>query len=89
LKVFVQGSSRLGQTELGSPFGYLKASSNLTTVNLYIMPYNYPELSTLLNELNKNHGTNITKAWQNRFDAYLRSIPPYYLPVCFVFLINK
>jgi hypothetical protein len=53
------------------------------------MPYNYPELSTLLNELNKNHGTNITKAWQNRFDAYLRSIPPYYLPVCFVFLINK
>jgi hypothetical protein len=47
-KVFVQGSSRLGPAELGSSFGYLKASSNLTTVNLYIMPYNYPELSTLL-----------------------------------------
>jgi hypothetical protein len=47
-KVFVQGSSRPGTNELGSPFGYLKASSNLTTVNLYIMPYNYPELSTLL-----------------------------------------
>ncbi len=47
-KVFVQGSSRLGPTELGSSFGYLKASSNLTTVNLYIMPYNYLELSTLL-----------------------------------------
>ncbi|CAF1395848.1 unnamed protein product [Adineta steineri] len=78
--VFVQGSSRSGPNELGSPFGYLKASSNLTSVNLYIMPYNYPELSTLLNELNKVHGSNVTKAWQNRFDSYLRSIPPYYLP---------
>ncbi|CAF3070246.1 unnamed protein product [Rotaria sp. Silwood2] len=77
--VFVQGSSRLGPTELGSPFGYLKASTNLTSVNLYIMPYNYPELSTLLNELNKAHGSNVSRTWQNRFDAYLRSIPPYYL----------
>ncbi|CAF0743272.1 unnamed protein product [Adineta ricciae] len=77
--VFVQGSSRAGPNELGSPFGYLKASSNLTTVNLYIMPYNYQELSTLLNELNKVHGSNVSKAWQNRFDSYLRSIPPYYI----------
>ena len=46
----MQGSSRLGPTDLGSSFGYLKASSSLTTVNLYIMPYNYPELFTLLSK---------------------------------------
>lgn len=50
LKVFVQGSSRFGPNELGSPFGYLKASTNLTSVNLYIMPYNYLELSKLLSK---------------------------------------
>ena len=46
--MFVQGSSRLGPNELGSPFGYLKVGSALSSVNLYIMPYNYLELSTLL-----------------------------------------
>lgn len=63
------------------------------------MPYNYPELFTLLSmfsfdifhlssfsiyyldDLNTVHGSNVTKSWQNRFDTYLRSIPPYYLPV--------
>jgi len=61
------------------------------------MPYNYPELSTLLSmkiiwgfvvflfcildELNKVQNSNVTKSWQNRFDAYLRAIPPYYIPV--------
>ena len=30
------------------PFGYLKASSSLTTVNLFVMPYNYPVLLPLL-----------------------------------------
>ena len=49
-QVFVQGSSRQGQNDLGQSFGYLKASSSLTTVNLYIMPYNYQELSTLLSK---------------------------------------
>ena len=30
--------------EVGHPFGYLKASSNLQTVNLFVMPYNFPVL---------------------------------------------
>lgn len=29
---------------MGFPFGYLKASSNLQTVNLFVMPYNFPVL---------------------------------------------
>lgn len=77
--VYVQGSSRHGPNELGSPFGYLKASSNLTSVNLYVMPYNYPELLVLLNEWNESQANNVSRNWQTRFDVYLRSIPHYYL----------
>lgn len=54
-KVFVQGSTRQAPNELGSPFGYLKASTNLTSVNLYIMPYNYPELFALLSMISVHH----------------------------------
>ncbi|CAF0859992.1 unnamed protein product [Didymodactylos carnosus] len=78
-QVFVQGSSRLGPQDLGSPFGYLKASSNLQSVNLYVMPYNYHELFALLDDLTKDHRLKTTKQWQSRFDQYLRNIPPYYL----------
>lgn len=34
--------------ELGHPFGYLKASTALNCVNLFVMPYNYPVLLPLL-----------------------------------------
>lgn len=34
--------------EMGLPFGYLKASTSLTSVNLFVMPYNYPQLVPLL-----------------------------------------
>ncbi|TKS72660.1 Integrator complex subunit 6 [Collichthys lucidus] len=36
------------QNDLGQPFGYLKASTTLTCVNLFVMPYNYPVLLPLL-----------------------------------------
>lgn len=45
-QVFV--SSSMKQNDLGQPFGYLKASTALTCVNLFIMPYNYPVLLPLL-----------------------------------------
>jgi len=35
-------------SELGHPFGYLKASTALNCVNLFVMPYNYPVLLPLL-----------------------------------------
>ena len=38
--------------ELGFPFGYLKASTNMMSVNLFVMPYNYPALFQLIS---KNH----------------------------------
>lgn len=39
------------QSDLGQPFGYLKASTTLTCVNLFVMPYNYPVLLPLLGEM--------------------------------------
>jgi len=45
-QVFIQGSTKNGET--GHPFGYLKASTNLLTVNLFVLPYNYPMLLPLL-----------------------------------------
>lgn len=67
---------------LGCPFGYLKASTNLSCVNLFVMPYNYPALLPLLQEiLNKPQlPCNPPREWRQPFDDYLRSIPPYYVP---------
>ncbi|WAR03236.1 INT6A-like protein [Mya arenaria] len=49
--VFISNSAKY--SELGHPFGYLKASSTLSSVNLFVMPYNYPVLLPLLDELFK------------------------------------
>lgn len=38
---------------IGRPFGYLKAASSGTAVNLIIMPYDYPTLVPLLSDFVK------------------------------------
>lgn len=53
-QVFVANSYK--NSEVGHPFGYLKASTNLSCVNLFVMPYNYPVLLPLLDELFKVSG---------------------------------
>lgn len=45
-QVFVCNSAKY--SDLGQPFGYLKASTALNCVNLFVMPYNYPVLLPLL-----------------------------------------
>lgn len=50
-QVYIQGSSKA--SEAGHPFGYLKASTNLLSVNLFVLPYNYPMLLPLLDDLFK------------------------------------
>ncbi|XP_038050601.1 integrator complex subunit 6-like isoform X2 [Patiria miniata] len=75
-QVFVSNSGR--NSELGHPFGYLKASSNLTAVNLFIMPYNYPVLLPLLDDLFKVHRLKPTLVWRQAFETYLREVPSYY-----------
>lgn len=79
-QVFVTSSSKYN--ELGYPFGYLKASTTLTCVNLFVMPYNYPVLLPLLDDLFKVHKLKPNLKWRQAFDSYLKTLPPYYLIVC-------
>lgn len=75
-QVFVANSYK--SSEVGHPFGYLKASTNLTCVNLFVMPYNYPLLLPLLEELFKVHRQKPTPEWRAQFQAYIRTMPTYY-----------
>ena len=76
-QVFVSSSARY--SELGHPFGYLKASSNLLCVNLFVMPYNYPVLLGLLEELIKVLKLKPTQKWRQQFENYLATMPLYYV----------
>uniref|UniRef100_A0A1B6HDR4 VWFA domain-containing protein n=1 Tax=Homalodisca liturata TaxID=320908 RepID=A0A1B6HDR4_9HEMI len=75
-QVFVPNSYR--NSDVGHPFGYLKASTNLTCVNLFVMPYNYPALLPLLDDLFKVHRQKPTPEWRTQFANYLRTMPLYY-----------
>lgn len=74
---YVQGSHKI--VELGYPFGYLKASTQLNCVNLFVMPYNYPTLLPLLDDLFKQYHCKPSKEWRVAFDNYLKLLPPYYI----------
>ncbi|XP_071069023.1 integrator complex subunit 6-like isoform X13 [Dasypus novemcinctus] len=76
-QVFVTSSGKYN--ELGYPFGYLKASMTLTCVNLFVMPYNYPVLLPLLDDLFKVHKLKPNLKWRQAFDSYLKTLPPYFL----------
>ncbi|KAM4700517.1 integrator complex subunit 6 isoform 2-T2 [Discoglossus pictus] len=75
--VFVTNSAKY--SELGHPFGYLKASTTLTCVNLFVMPYNYPVLLPLLDDLFKIHKAKPSLKWRQVFENYLKAMPPYYI----------
>ncbi|NXU57056.1 INT6 protein, partial [Turnix velox] len=77
LIVYVSNSAKY--SELGHPFGYLKASTALNCVNLFVMPYNYPVLLPLLDDLFKVHKAKPTLKWRQSFESYLKTMPPYYL----------
>ncbi|XP_053129830.1 integrator complex subunit 6-like isoform X4 [Hemicordylus capensis] len=76
-QVFVSSSGKY--SELCHPFGYLKASTTLTCVNLFVMPYNYPVLLPLLDDLFKVHKLKPNLKWRQALDNYLKTMPPYYL----------
>ncbi|KAG5843630.1 hypothetical protein ANANG_G00152980 [Anguilla anguilla] len=76
-QVFVSNSGK--HSDLGQPFGYLKASTTLTCVNLFVMPYNYPVLLPLLDDLFKVHKLKPNVKWRQAFEVYLKSMPPYFL----------
>lgn len=45
------------------------------------MPYNYPALLPLLDELFRVHRLRPTADWRGHFANYLRTMPPYYAAV--------
>ncbi|KAJ3071558.1 Integrator complex subunit 6 [Podochytrium sp. JEL0797] len=67
---------------LGDPIGFLKvsAASRGSGVMMYIMPYNFPKLFKLIEQLNKNPSMKTTPPpqWTKSFRHYLTEIPPYY-----------
>lgn len=79
-QVFVANSG-CKNTEVSHPFGYLKASTNLTCVNLFVLPYNYPVLLPLLDDLFKVHRCKPTPEWKLAFQQYLDRMPSYYVTV--------
>ncbi len=75
-QVYIQGSGKAA--EGGHAFGYLKASTNLLSVNLFVLPNNYPVLLPLLDDLFKVHRLKPTSDWRNAFKNYLHTMPAYY-----------
>lgn len=84
-QVHISNSGRTN--ELGPPFGYLKAATNMACVNLFVMPYNYPVLLPILEELLKkpqpqhpsqHPNKQLRSEWRVAFDEYLKTMPPYY-----------
>uniref|UniRef100_H2ZH21 VWFA domain-containing protein n=1 Tax=Ciona savignyi TaxID=51511 RepID=H2ZH21_CIOSA len=75
-KVFVENSGK--QSGVCNPCGYLKASSNLQCVNLFVMPYNYPVILPLIDQLIKQK-MKPSNDWRHFFDDYLKTVPPYYM----------
>ncbi|KAG7253867.1 hypothetical protein CRUP_024754 [Coryphaenoides rupestris] len=76
-QVFVSSSGKHG--DQGQPFGYLKASTTLTCVNLFVMPYNYPVLLPLLGHTCYVHKLKPNLKWRQALESYLKTMPPYYL----------
>jgi hypothetical protein len=76
-QVFVENSFR--QPGLGFPFGYIKISTS-STVTLYIMPYNYPELLSLLDMTKEFKHVNNAQ-FPQKFERYLTTVPAYYYSV--------
>lgn len=61
----------------GDPFGFIKSKSN--TVYLFILPYNFPKLFNLLDELVNVHKLIPSNFWRQQIESFLLSIPPYYI----------
>ncbi|KAJ1981791.1 hypothetical protein H4R34_001939 [Dimargaris verticillata] len=63
----------------GFTFGFLRVNSLQTAVNLYVLPYNYPALFILLENLRNLPRQAPTPEWLADFEQYLNHTPLYYL----------
>ncbi|EDV21912.1 uncharacterized protein TRIADDRAFT_59612 [Trichoplax adhaerens] len=75
-QTFIAGSDRGRSADL--PFGYLKASNKMNCVNLHVLPYNYPVLLPLLDDLFRVHRCKPDMLWKEKFGRYVLNMPSYY-----------
>ncbi|ORX92758.1 hypothetical protein K493DRAFT_303126 [Basidiobolus meristosporus CBS 931.73] len=75
-ETYVQNSFR--EEGYGFPFGFLMSNSNGTNVNLYILPYNYKVLFTLLEKLQQFTTRAPNQRWMKDFTKFLDYTPIYY-----------
>eukprot|EP00232_Nephroselmis_pyriformis_P001819 CAMPEP_0182909606 /NCGR_PEP_ID=MMETSP0034_2-20130328/35847_1 /TAXON_ID=156128 /ORGANISM="Nephroselmis pyriformis, Strain CCMP717" /LENGTH=498 /DNA_ID=CAMNT_0025045873 /DNA_START=57 /DNA_END=1549 /DNA_ORIENTATION=- len=78
-QVFVQNSKIRG--EAGEPFGFLRLNRAATGVALYILPYNYPVLWKLLDQLAglpPMKKLDPPSQWRGELERYISGIPPAY-----------
>ncbi|XP_039440127.1 integrator complex subunit 6 [Culex pipiens pallens] len=69
-----------GMHGIEMPFGFLKPSSTMTVVNLYVLPYNYQTFLPLINDLFHKYNLNPPNDWIYKFSNYVKAIPQYYCP---------
>lgn len=71
-----------GNYALEQPIGYLKMVPGppFDKVYLVILPYNYPVLLPLVNDLLHKFNSSPPPDWTYKFSVYLRQTPPYYAP---------
>ncbi|KAJ8322587.1 hypothetical protein QVD99_000972 [Batrachochytrium dendrobatidis] len=74
--IFIENSHH--QPGPGLPFGFLKVSGAGNSVNIYILPYNFPKLFKLLNDAKNFRNGAIPDIWTQAFILYMRSVPCYY-----------
>ncbi|KAF8380938.1 dic-1 [Pristionchus pacificus] len=75
-QVFVSNSYRV--PGVGKPFGFLKTATNGSSVNLFLMPYNYPVLLKLLDDQKADARLRVNPDWRLKLDQYVLSCPSYY-----------
>ena len=80
VKRFKEGKFVQSSNNEGRYIGFVRQSANRTgVVNLYVLPYNFPTLFTLLDELIVKSKGVVTQQWRVQFESYLRNLPYYYI----------
>lgn len=92
MRLYVAGSGGASSPDkYGEPFGFLRIAaypSSSSSVQMVLLPYNYPRLVDLLEEVRLTNKNPPPAQTRQELDAYLRSVPSYYLKALRVALKN-
>lgn len=71
---YIEGSS-LGPT---CPFGCLRLNQHGNGITLILLPFNFPLLYPLVEEVVKEPQLNASQIWRQKLDSYFATVPYYY-----------